>query len=119
MTRQFWYDLVPSLIVALGVVAATYVASLSAESGWLVMMGPLALALAVVSADLLAARLRGASLVPSPAALILSGTSVVASAIVAFRDPSDVATLIPIVGAGSWVTLLMLPDNRRKACRSI
>ena len=37
MTRQFWSDLVPSLIVALGVVAATYVASLTAESGWLVV----------------------------------------------------------------------------------
>lgn len=119
MTRKFWYDLFPSLIVALGVVAATYVATLAAESGWLVLMGPVMLALAVVSADLLASRLRGASLVPSPAALILSGAFVVAGAIVAFRDPSNVATLIPIVGAGSWVTLLMRPENRRTACRGI
>ena len=116
MTRQSWFELGPGLIVGVGILVATFIAGRTAASGWLVLAGPLLLALAVVGADLLASRLRGEFRGPSWAALILAGTSLLAAAIVADRDPSLVKTLVAINGAGAWVPLLARPARRRKRC---
>jgi hypothetical protein len=119
MTRKDWLDLGPSLLVGAGIVVATLIAVLAAESRWLVLAGPLLLALTVVSADVLGARLRGESSGPSRAALFLGGAFLLAGLIVNLRDPSLVKTLIPVIGAASWVTLLLRPEGRRKPCRGI
>jgi hypothetical protein len=120
MTRKAWLDLTPSLLVAVGIVLATFIAVRTAESGWLVLAGPLCLALSVVSADVVASRLRGkGSSGPSWPALLLGGSFLVAGWIVALRDPSLVKTLIPTLGVTAWATLLMRPENRRKACRGL
>ena len=119
MPRKYWLDLCPSLLIGTGIVASTLVAVLAAPSGWLVLAGPLLLALAVVSADVLDSRLRGASSGPSRAALILGGAFLLAGVIVAVRDPSLVKTLIPVFGAAGWVTLLLRPEGRGKSCRSV
>src|SRR6266700_6265526 len=71
MTRKHWIDLSPSLVVGVGIIASTLVAVLAAESGWLVLAGPLLLALTVVSADVLHSRLKRRSSGPSWAALLL------------------------------------------------
>lgn len=112
MTRKYWLELGPSFVVGSGIILSTFVAALAAKSGWLVLGGPLLLALAVVGADVLDSKLRGKSSSPSPAALITGGTFLLAGAIVV-RDPNLVATLIPIVGMAAWVVLLR-PENRRK-----
>jgi hypothetical protein len=117
MTQKHWADLGPSLVVGAGIIVSTLVAVLAAESGWLVLAGPLLLALTVVSADLLQSRLRGGSSGPSLAALLLGGAFLLAGVIVAFREPSLVPTLIPICGSAAWVTLLR--PQRGKACRGI
>lgn len=117
MTRRHWVVLGPSLVVAAGIVAATFVAVLAAKSGWLVMAGPLLLGLAVVSADVLGSRLRGESAVPSWPALLLGATFLVAGVIVTLREPSLVKTLIPTIGSSAWVLFLSRPDGGRKACR--
>ena len=111
MTQRYWLDLTPSLLVGTAIVFATSVAVLAVKSGWLVLAAPLILVLAIVGADVLARRLRGPSSGPSPAALILGATFLLAGAIVTFRDPSRVSTLIPIVGVAAWVILLMRPGT--------
>jgi hypothetical protein len=119
MTRKHWLDLGPSLLVAGGIIVSTLVAVLTAESGWLVLAGPLLLALSVVGADVLASRLRGESSGPSRAALIMGGACLLSCLIVALRDPSLVKTLIPVLGGPTWVTLFLLrPEGRPRACRA-
>lgn len=118
MIRRHWSVFGPSLVVAAGIIVATLVAVLAAESGWLVMAGPLLLGLAVVSADVLGSRLKGEPSGPSWAALLLGGTFLLAGVIVALREPGLVKTLIPTIGSSAWVILfLSRPDGRRKACR--
>ena len=110
MTRKHWIDLSPSLVVGVGIIASTLVAVLAAESGWLVLAGPLLLALTVVSADVLHSRLKGRSSGPSWAALLLGGAFLLAGMIVG-RDPSLVSTLIPTCGSAAWIILLTHPES--------
>jgi hypothetical protein len=119
MTRKYWPDLGPSLLVGAGIVAATFVAVLATESGWLVLAGPLLLALTVVGADVLGSRLRGKPSRPSWTVLFLGGSFLLAGVIVALRDPSLVKTLIPVVGVTAWPALLLRPGSPRKTCRGI
>ncbi len=119
MTRKYWLNLGPSLLVGIGIVGSTLVAVLAAESGWFVLAGPLLLALAVVSADMMDSRLRGKSSRPSWPALLLGGSFLWAGLIVALRDPSLVKELLPIAGASAWATLLLRPGSPRKTCGSI
>lgn len=118
MTRKAWLELGPSLLVAAGVLLSTFVAVRTAESRAWVLTAPVLLALALVGADILTARLRGEASGPSPAALLLAGAVVFASAILALRDPALVKMFLPITGAGMWVPLLLRPNVRRKPCRA-
>lgn len=116
MTRKVSADLGTSLIMGVGILVSTGIAVLAAESGWFVLAGPLLLALAVVSADVLRSRLNGDSSGPSWAALLLGASFLLAGAIVALRDPSLVSTLIPAGGSAGWASLfLSRPEGRR--CR--
>jgi hypothetical protein len=114
--RKYWFDLVPSLLIGLGIIAATLIAKRAAEFGWLVLAAPLFLALTIVGADMLNSRLRGESMRPSPAALLLGVAFLLACGIVALRKPSLVATMIAVSGASAWVTLLLSPGSRRREC---
>jgi hypothetical protein len=118
MKRKPWLNLTPSLLVGAGILLSSLVAVRATHYGWWVLAGPLLLALAVVSADVLGSRLRGESSAPSPAALLLGGSFLLASWIVALRDPGLVKSLLPILGAASGVTLLR-PAGGRKPCRSL
>jgi hypothetical protein len=119
MARKYWLELGPSLLVGAGIVAATFVAVLAARSGWLVLAGPLLLALTVVGADVLSSWLRGKPSRPSWIALFIGGSFLLAGLIVALRDPSLVKTLIPIIGVTAWPTLLLRPGSSRKTCRGL
>lgn len=118
MTRKIWLDLGPSLLVGVGILVSTFVAVRTAESGWWVLAAPLLLALTVVGADVMGSRLRGKPSGPSWPALLLGGAFLLSGLIVALRDPSLVKLFIPVVGASAWSSLLLLPGNRRKACRA-
>lgn len=118
MTRKYYLELAPSLLLAVGIVVSTFIAVMAAESGWLVLAGPLGLALTVVSADMLDSRLRGESAGPSGVALIFGITFLLAGVIVALRDPSLVKMLIPVIGSTAGVTILLRSKGGRKPCRS-
>ncbi|MBW3564253.1 MAG: hypothetical protein KY459_05975 [Acidobacteria bacterium] len=92
---------------------------LTADAGWLVMAAPLLLALAVVGADMVSGPGKREALVPSRGALLLAITFVLAGFIVALRDPALVKVLIPVIGAGSWVTILLRSEDGRRTCRWI
>jgi hypothetical protein len=116
MTRKAWFDLSPSLLMGVGIIASTWVSVVAARSGGPVLAGPLLLALAIVGVDVLGSRLRGGPSRPSAAALIVAGAFVLGSWIVALRDPSLVKTFIPLLGATSWPVLLLRSERRRKPC---
>jgi hypothetical protein len=120
MPRKAWLALVPSLLVGVGIVVATLIAVWTAESGWLVLAGPLCLALSVLGADVVASRLKGeSSSTPSWPALLLAGSFLLAGWIVALRDPNLVKTLILAIGVTAWAPLQMRPESRRRACRRL
>jgi hypothetical protein len=116
MTRKYWLNLTPSLLMAAGILASSYVAVHTAKSEWLVLAAPLLLASAILGADVWDSRLRGKLSGPSPAALLLAGAFFLACLSVTLSDPGLVRTLIPILGAASWVALPR-PKNERKPCR--
>jgi hypothetical protein len=118
MTRKYWLNLTPSLLIAAGILVSTYVAGLFAKSGWLVLAAPLLLSLTILAADVLSSRLRGKQSGPSLVALLFAGSILLASMIVTLRDPGLVKTLIPIIGATGWVSLLQ-PNKQRKTCRTV
>jgi hypothetical protein len=119
MTRKSWLTLGPSLLLAVGMVGATFIAGRTAHAGWWVLAGPLLLALSVVGADVLSSRLQGRSSGPSAAALILGGALFLAGWIVALRDPSLVKALIPDLGVAAWITVLLPARGGRKPCREV
>jgi hypothetical protein len=119
MIKKYWLSLTPSMLIALAIILSSLVAVLAAKSTWLVLAAPALLALAVAAADALNSRLRGGSFRPSPAALILGASFLLAGLLVTFRDPSLIKTLIPIVGVSAWTTLLLRPENRRNACAAL
>ncbi|MBI3714579.1 MAG: hypothetical protein HY255_01145 [Betaproteobacteria bacterium] len=109
MNRNPWRDLGPSLLLAVGILAAT-LAGVHAR-----LAGPVTLALAVAAADALYYRLRGRAFRPSRAGLLLAGVIAMIGAIVTLLDAGSPPTLIPTLGMAAWVTL---PLRRRGvACR--
>ncbi len=119
MTRKYWLELGPGLLVGVGIILSTLLAVLAAASGWLVLTAPLLLALTVVAADVLNSRLQGKSSGPSWTALFVGGAFFLAGLIVSLRDPSLVKTLMPIIGAGAWVPIRPLPEGRARTCKGI
>ncbi len=113
--KSWWLDLVPGLLVGLGVIAATLIATLAVEMGWWILAGPLVLALAFLGADMAESRRRGSSLRPSFIATILAGTILVSSLIVTLRDPRLLLTFIPVIGITLWFPLFLRRSPR--TCR--
>jgi hypothetical protein len=116
MTRKYWLSLTPSLLIALGILASSYVAVHTAKSEWLILAAPLLLSVAILLADVWDSRLRGNLSGPSPAALLLASAFFLACLSVSLSEPDMVKTLIPILGAASWVTL-QPHKKQRKTCR--
>lgn len=120
MTRKDWINLVPAILLAIGIIVWTAVAARLSDSGWLVVAAPLLLALTIVGADALASRLRGEPFVPSWIGLAMGASFLAACLIVALVDPTRVALLIPVLGGACAGTMVALhPTSRRMACRRL
>ena len=72
-----------------------------------------------MSASLLDSRLRGEPPGRIWGALILGGAFLLASAILAPRDPNLIKTLLPVFGATGWVTVLLRFEDRAGQCKDI
>src|SRR5271170_7422512 len=110
MPDKSWLNLSPSLLLATAIILSTLVAARSANSPRLLLLAPAILALAVVAADALSSRVRGESSRPSPAAIILGLSFLLAGAIVTFREPALVKTLMPLIGITAWPALFVRPN---------
>ncbi len=118
MTRKYWLNLVPDLLLSVGIILSTLISVLTVNSAWFVMAGPAVLALILLCADMLSRRLQGKCPRPSLAAQMMASSLLLAALIVATRNPTFVATLIPIMGASSWVILKSDLYGRAKTCRT-
>ena len=111
MNRSHWQDLVPSLFVAAGVLAAQ-----AAQVAWSDLAGTAVLAACLLAGDALAMRVRGRPARPSPAALFLAGAFVVAGLIASLRAPGHTGSLMPLLGLGAWTVLFAPAGRRGRAC---
>lgn len=122
MKRTSWSDLVPNILLAIGILTSTWIAVVTAESGWWVLAGPLIMALALVGTTVLGYRWRGASRDTVRVALIMATALLLASAIVALRDPSGVASMLPVLGAciaaPIGIRLSESPYGESKCCKT-
>ncbi len=91
------------IILAAGIVSSTVVAILTSGSRWLVLAGPLLMAIAIFAVGAIDHRSFGASRARLWTALILGGALFLASLILAQRDPALVASNLPIFGGVSAV----------------
>ena len=103
--------LIPSLLMATGVLGGALVSVLTSASGLLTMLGPLVMASTLVIASRIAASQDPAQQEGLRPALILAVSILLASAMVAMSDPSQVAILMPFFGAGG---LILAPRNCRR-----
>jgi uncharacterized membrane protein SirB2 len=115
MKRAYWIGLVPSLLLATGIIASTVVAVLTSESGWFVLAGPVVMAFAVVGASALVNRSRGDSQGALRVALILGAVLLLAGAILALRDPSRVVMMMPVLGAGAAASVVVSHGKRTES----
>jgi transcriptional regulator with XRE-family HTH domain len=113
-----WARLVPAIAVAVAILVGTAIAKHTSDSRWLVMAGPLLLALVAVGADVLAFRLQGEKGGPSTPTLLLVSGFVGGCAIVALGDPARVATMIPLLGAVAASTISARSLRKQKVCRA-
>jgi hypothetical protein len=97
-------SLVPSLLLAAGILGATAVSLWSATSLAWALAGPLALAVVVIAAKAVSNRLlsRADSYVP---AMIMAGGVFASGAMVAFGDPASMPMFMPILGACTAMVL--------------
>jgi len=93
--------LILSLFLAAGIILSTIIATLTSEWGWLVLAGPLVMALTLVGVSLYGRRRRWLRSGVVLLALFLGGTFLLASAVVAATNPGHVETLMPILGGGT------------------
>lgn len=98
------------VILASGIIGSTAVASLTSESG-LVLVGPLLMAVALLGVGVLQHRVHGASLTRVWAALIMAAAIVFGAVIVAQRDPARVASLLPVFGGALGVFIVVDPGT--------
>jgi len=109
--------LIPALVLAGGILAATAVAAAAPGLGTSALAGPLVLVASILLVGELVRRQPGAPRGSRPAAAILGGAALLASALVAGSDPSRMAELLPLLGAGA-VVLVLGDGGHRAGCRS-
>jgi transcriptional regulator with XRE-family HTH domain len=117
LNRKSWTRLIPAIAVAMAIIVGTAIAKHTSDSRWLVMVGPLLLAVVVVGADVLAFRLQGKKRGPSMPTLLLTTAVVGACAMVALGDPARVAMMLPLLGAVAASTMSARSLGQHRVCR--
>jgi hypothetical protein len=97
--------LLPALVLAAGILAATSISFFTTESRWLALVGPLALAGTVVAARAIGRGARKAQPEWLSTTVISAVSLFVAGAIVAVADPAGVPLILPVLGGASVIAL--------------
>jgi hypothetical protein len=112
MKRRIWRDLGPSLLLAGGIVAGQ-----SAQAAWFDLAGTSLLAMSMLLADALAARVRGMPPRPSLPAWILAFAFALTGLLAMLREPGHTGSLVPVLGLGAWTVLFLRDGNTRTSCK--
>ena len=107
--------LLPSLLVALVMLLASYVARLDHTAGWRDPAATALMAVAVVGADALRTVLDTGSVAVSLSSVLLGSGAVLATLIC--RDASFTTELIPTLAGTAWILFLARPHTRGVCCR--
>lgn len=111
MQRHSWTALAPSLFLAAGILASTGIAVVTADTGQWALAGPLVMSLVIVGTGVHAAR-GSAAAGTIRSALFLAAALLLACALVAWRDPAEVAAVLPVLGACVAAPLGMRLESR-------
>ena len=95
----------PTLVLAIGICAATAVAIVTSASPWLLPTGPVILSLSILLARFLDRRWTSADKGSWKPALSMSITCFVVALAVAYVGPQWVAQVIPVLGGASFSVL--------------
>ena len=114
--RTIWKDLLPSIVLAIGILASSAVAKQTTESGWMMIAGPLIMVLSVVVASVLGTRLTGTGTSTFRTALMLGAVIVVTAGILWYRDPARLAEAMPMLGVAVAFPLILKPRGRGDRC---
>ena len=104
--KKRYQSLLPSIILALGILGATALSVSTKQSSWLVLIGPLMLAGAIVAAHMTEVRLYSNPRTSMGVTLMIAAAFITVSVIVALRDPTRVPIIIPILGSAAAVMLV-------------
>ena len=107
-------ELFPSILLALGILASTAVAASVSADGWTVMAGPVVLVLSMIAAVLVDSRLPGTPPGSWRSATIMCSVILLAGLLVLLRDPSRMASLMPLVGASAAMPLILSAARRER-----
>ena len=102
--------LLPSVILALGLIAASLAMKLGA--GWPLFVGPVLLGITIVMACVVDTRLHGNVPATSVVARVVVGAIMIASMLLFMDDATRLQQMLPILGAVAWVSLLQRPVAR-------
>jgi uncharacterized membrane protein YjdF len=106
-------NLGPALLFAAAILAASALIKAAPHAAWAAVISPLLLVLALLGADLVQRR----RFLPSPIALALAATFLVACGLVAARGLEQLAAMIPILGSSVMLPLILRAEGKRPACR--
>ena len=116
MNGKIWKSLLPSIVLALGILASSAVARQTADSGWVVIAGPLIMVLSVIVASILGRRLNQTDTSTFRVAVMLGAVIVVTAGILWFRDPSRLAEAMPMLGVAVAFPFILNSRSRRDHC---
>ena len=107
--------LFPALTIALGILGASALSLRFQESNWLVMAGPFVLAASIILASELERRIHSSSYRRVWVASVVAVLYFIVATIVGMHDPSRVADIVVLLGAGA-IVVLGSPGARGRCC---
>ena len=109
MNRITKYGAVPSLLLAIGVLVSTIVASQLSNS-WLTLVGSVIMAVTLIGACALIPQSEGVHRKAMQSAIIIGTALLLASVVVVLKNPALLASLMPILAGGAAAaTVLTVP----------
>ena len=114
MSRKVLAEAGPSFVLAVGIILSTIITVSASGSWW--ALAVFLLVLSMLGADVLATKLQGGSRGMSAGMLVVSGSVLLGSGLIATWNTALVDHFIPIVGAGAAAVLLLRTRRAARGC---